>query len=354
VKWINPQLNSMSNEAYTCFLSETSMGNPDDLKGISLITAPLGSTSVQTIPDPEDDSLGLIYSTQLGHLSLLRSIWNGMNALGIPVNLNPSSKADLYPVVYCTNLFTDATALQEAIELKERGDIAAILAGPLITPSYIKQYGAQIDVLFTASDYDQIQPNRVVMPAAPNFEYFQRERPVKEARQVLLYYKPDLERVPLASLKNEFIGFLDTLKMPYAQLTYSNYNRRLFKHLLEESFVMVTFSGPETQGISWAESWAMDVPTLMFDGYQQECSVVNESCVAAPYLTLQCGRHWHHLEQLETFFLQARDLLVPFQPAAWVRHHLSYERIGKTLVNALYQLPEAQIQLMSRSVTRPV
>jgi hypothetical protein len=354
MKWIDPQLNSLPNEAYACFLSETLLGNPDAMQGISLMTAPLSHESVQTIPEPEDDSLGLIYSTQLGHLSRIRSIWNGIKALGIPVNLNPKTPEDLYPVVYCTNLTRDNTSLQSMltalIDLKVRGDIAAILAGPLITPSLIQQYGNQIDVLFAASDYFQTQPNRVVMPAAPNFEYFKRNRPVKEARQVLLYYKPDLERVPLAPLKNQVIAFLDTLKMPYAQLTYSNYSPRLFKHLLDESFVMVTFSGPETQGISWAESWAMDVPTLMFDGYSQEQPVVNESCVAAPYLTLPCGLHWHHLDQLEHFLLQTRDLLIPFEPATWVREHFSYERIGKILVNALYRLPESQIKQFTKTL----
>ena len=354
MKWIDPQLNSLPNEAYACFLTESLFGDPPALQGITLMTAAWGESPVQSIPDLEEDTLGLIYSPELGHLSRLRSIWNGINALGISVNINPKTPEDLYPVVYCTNLARDNTSLQEMltalIDWKVRGDIAAILAGPLITPSFIQQFGNQIDVLFVASDYFQTQPNRVVMPAAPNFEYFKRNRPVKEARQVLLYYKPDLERVPLAPLKNQFIAFLDTLKMPYAQLTYSNYSPRLFKHLLDESFVMVAFSGPETQGISWAESWAMDVPTLMFDGYKLDRPVVNESCAAAPYLPLTCGRHWHHLEQLEHFLLQTRDLLIPFQPATWVREHFGYECIGKILVNALYQLPEEQVQQFTKTL----
>ena len=344
MKWISPQLNSVPNESYDCYLAESLLGDPSLIQGISLITAPLSPSSPKCLPEMEDSSLGVRYSTQLGHLSRLRSIWNGITSLGIPVNLNPSTADALYPIVYCTNLAKDDSSVKEMISLKKSGDITTILAGPLITPSYLQLYGEDLDVVFTASDYFQTQSNRVVMPASPNFNYFKRKRPVKEAYQVLIYFKPDLERVPLAPLKNKLIAFLDTLKMPYAQLTYSNYSPRLFKHLLEESFVMVTFSGPETQGISWAESWAMDVPTLMFDGYSKEQAVVNESCVAAPYLTLQCGRHWHHLEQLEDFLLQTRDLLIPFQPAAWVRAHFSDVRIGKTLVNALYRLPTSQIQ----------
>ena len=80
------------------------------------------------------------------------------------------------------------------------------------------------------------------------------------------------------------------------------------RSLLNESYLSIVVGPPETKGLALAETWSMDVPTLVF-------RLKNEvGSARAPYLTNSTGAFWSSLDELEYLIVNFREY--EFSPRA--------------------------------------
>jgi hypothetical protein len=259
--------------------------------------------------------------------------------VGIRYNLNPATREEIYPIAYCLNDNFNTILLEQLLSLKTERLITTVVAGPILTQNNIVRYGPLLDGLFVFSDlFNRADAKAIVLPAAPDFTFYQRQTPREATQEVLVYYKPERAPDDLPGIKEQVLATLERLQIPCATLRYGTYSHHTFRDLLERSAAMITLSGWETQGIAWAESWAMDVPTLMLDLYPDNQHPPEGPISAAPYLNAQCGRAWKTLQELERLLFQLRNQTLAVSPAAWVRDQLSYRRLGMTFGNALLAL----------------
>jgi hypothetical protein len=276
-----------------------------------------------------------------GHYAVVRSVVEGLRAVGADFNFNPASVAESGRVIYAPA----NEALRQAADLKRRGAIAALIAGPtnaflphecdniLLTP--------EIDVLIVASEwvrelYALIAPaisHKVrVCQAGVDTDYWKPDERTR-SRRAVVYWKdgPD-------TLSEEAERVLKATGLATVRVQYGAYDVSTYKELLSDAPLAVFLSTFETQGLALAEAWAMDVPTLVWNPqapteWRGQAFVAGSSC---PLLTPMTGRTWKMLGELET---AARDVLAnptQFDPRAWVLANMT----DAICASALYRIVE--------------
>ena len=98
-----------------------------------------------------------------------------------------------------------------------------------------------------------------------------------------------------------------------------------YKKLLTKCQFAVFLSESEMQGMALAESWAMNVPTLVWNPMQCSSGGVFFRTSSAPYLTEVLGDSWKTVEELESLLDQFPDKLKTYSPRAWTKKNLTDE-----------------------------
>jgi hypothetical protein len=98
-----------------------------------------------------------------------------------------------------------------------------------------------------------------------------------------------------------------------------------FREALDRAVVGVFISTFETQGIALAESWSMDVPTVVWDpqGEGEWRGRTFRSKSSAPYLSDSTGAAFRTIDDLETVLSRTLASLPHFRPRAWVLEHMT-------------------------------
>jgi hypothetical protein len=272
-----------------------------------------------------------------GHAAVNRSLEQGCELNAIEHNWNPD-EACVYPTVV---VLGGISKLNEAIDLKKRGLISKLIAGPnLVVRSC--DHGAiiaddAIDTCIVSSEWERIAfeedaPDLIGHTrvwAAGVDEYYWRPSNVAsdEKKNVIVYWKTESE-----FFINEIQVCLGLYGWNPILIKYGNYEQHEFKQLLEDAAFAVFVSVAETQGIALAESWAMNVPTIAWDpqyfvGHGRVYSIVS-SC---PYLTDMTGKRWKTIHEFEALLRDMRQLLPAFTP----RHYVLSAMTDKKAVQQL-------------------
>lgn len=215
----------------------------------------------------------------------------GLKELDINFRLNPKNiaKGD---VVYVNE---SVEALRGAIDLKKKGMISKIMAGPVISILPNEEKGIVLDVNidlllfpsawtkdFWVSQAPQLAEKIKIWPAGVNSDC-----DLSQKRDLfLVYYK--------SGPKTQFdyvINFLKSKNIPYAVVHYGHYQKADYFAKLARAKGMVYLSESESQGLALCEAWMHNVPTLVWSrGYWEYCGYkwFNDR-ISAPYLTPECG-----------------------------------------------------------------
>lgn len=261
-----------------------------------------------------------------GHYAVTRSILHGMNLLGEKYNYNPPLEAFVQPVAW---VVSGVDTLRYALRLKQKGKIKVLLAGPNISvlPSWDNGVLAHdlVDVCITPASwvqtcYEEDSPSLLgrtaVWPAGVDEDFWQ---PTVGARRdtVLVYRKSqDAPTTAVFSLLRE-------LGLPFLELAYGNYGAEEYYSALEQVFCAIFLSRSESQGIALAESWAMDVPTLVWNPGVLQLRERAVSVSAAPYLTRETGAFWLEMSELRRLLLECQDGSGQYTPRAWVLREMT-------------------------------
>ena len=263
-----------------------------------------------------------------GHYALVRSVVEGLRAIGADFNFNPDRLSEVARVVYAPA----NEALLQAAALKRRGRIDYLVAGP-------------VNALF-ADDADGIllmpEIGRVIVAHEWVLEFF-REAPALRAKSrpcpcgvdaelwkpsggtgrkdiALVYWKSGdeafcqhVERVVRAC-------GLEPRRVRALPGEHAMFSGTEYRQLLDQSAIGVFLSTFETQGLALAEAWSMDVPTVVWDPRAQAAwrGRSFQARSSAPYLTEETGRLWRTIDELEPVLRGALAQRSAFHPRAWV------------------------------------
>jgi hypothetical protein len=100
---------------------------------------------------------------------------------------------------------------------------------------------------------------------------------------------------------------------------------------------MVGFVTDESQGIAWAEAWATDVPTFLWENNQHLYNGRKYTCTTAPYLNNQNGVFFNDLEDFKHKIKSWINNDYNLTPRKWCVENMSDEVCAKNLINIINQ-----------------
>ena len=267
-----------------------------------------------------------------GHYALVRSVVEGLRAIHADFNFNPRRMSDLGRVVYAP----ENAALRQAAELKRRGKIDYLVAGPVNALFADESDGIlhlpEIDRLIVACEWaldfyrdaPQLLEKSVACPCGVYPDYW---KPTGQPRTniALVYWKSGDEAFCEQVEHIVRRCGLEPRRVRSAHGEHALFTPDTFRQLLDEGVVGVFLSTFETQGLALAEAWSMDVPTMVWDprGKAEWRGRSFRSGSSAPYLTAATGRLWRTLDELEPVLRAALAERSAFHPREWVVAHMT-------------------------------
>lgn len=277
------------------------------------------------------------------HPAVTRSVIQGLEKIKVSFNVNPRSIEEVGDVVW---VLTHDQALLQAIELKKRNIIKCLLAGPnfvvlphesdriltlplidgvMLPSSAIKQVYIE--------DEPSLATHTYVCPTGVDTEFWKPSQKNSSCKDVLVYWKTEGEdfchQVLYALVKN---GWNPRV------IKYGKYQHEYYRQLLNECVFAIFISKSESQGIALAESWAMNVPTLIWNPYSCEYKGRHLALSSCPFLNPMLGQEWNTIEELDLILKDMARKLPDLRPRAWVLDYMSDEASAYQLLSIINQI----------------
>jgi len=275
-----------------------------------------------------------------GHFALVRSVVEGLEAIGADFNYDPRSLSRLGRVVYAPA----NEALRQAADLKRRNRIDFLVAGPsnALFPEEADNilWQPEIDLLIEPSEWVRdlfrsiapaLVPKIRICPVGVDTDLWVPADAAVASRAVVYWKSGDESFCAEVERQLEVQGLHPT------RLRYGHYTPNEYRRALDDSVVAVFLSAFETQGLALAEAWAMDVPTLVWNP-RAEASWRGRSFAAgssAPYLSPVTGLPWATIEELAKTLDHALGHIEEFHPRAWVLGNMTDARCSATLFDII-------------------
>ena len=267
-----------------------------------------------------------------GHHAVVRSVVEGLRRIGADFNYNPRRFRELARVVYAPA----NEALCQAIELKRRGVVDFVVAGPvnalfadesngiLLTPEIGLVVVPSEWTIEFYRDYPALAGKSRVCPCGVDAEVWRPSGRAK-ARSAVVYWKSGDERFCDAVETVVRRCGLEPLRITSKHGEHGMFTPSAYRDALDRSVAGIFLSTFETQGIALAEAWSMDVPAVVWDPQGEACwrgrSFTSRS--SAPFLTPATGVTFRTIDELEPAFRATLNRLDGFQPRRWVQEHMT-------------------------------
>jgi hypothetical protein len=274
-----------------------------------------------------------------GHFALVRSVVEGLRAIGADFNFNPRSLGEVGRIVYAPA----NEALRQAADLRRRGRIDYLAAGPvnalfpaecdgiLLTPEIDRLIVASEWVLdLYRSDAPQLLPKIRICQAGVDVEYWKpSERRTRD--RAVVYWKSGPE-----SFCEEVERAASRCGVLPVRIRCGAYVHEEYRRALEGASVAVFLSSFETQGLALAEAWSMDVPTVVWNPrgeaeWRGRSFRAGSSC---PFLTAATGRTWTTPAELDAVLRETLRTAHEMHPRSWVTAHMT----DAVCAEALYRI----------------
>ena len=267
-----------------------------------------------------------------GHHALVRSVVEGLQAIGADFNFNPRRACDLGRVVYAP----ENAALRQAAAFKRDGRIEYLAAGP-VNALFADENDRvlslpEIDRLIVASEWvkafyedapDLLAKIRVC-PCGVDADFW-KPGPPRERRTAVVYWKSGAQAFCEQVETIVHAVGLEPRRVQSGAGEPAHFTPEQLRGEFDGAAVGVFLSAFETQGLALAEAWSMDVPTLAWDP-RRRASWRGRSFQAgssAPYLTPATGRLWRSIDELEPLLRETVAGRESFRPRQWVLEHMT-------------------------------
>jgi hypothetical protein len=264
-----------------------------------------------------------------GHFALVRSVVDGLRAIGADFNFNPRSMRDIGRIVYAPA----NEALRQAATWRREGRIEWLAAGPVNALFPTECDGIllmpEIDRLIVASDWvidlyrgeaPQLVPKIRVCQAGVDADCWKPGHPRKSRERAVVYWKSGPESFCL-----DVEQIVSRCGLAPVRIRCGEYALHEYKRALESAAVAVFISSFETQGLALAEAWSMDVPTLVWNprGDAEWRGRMFRAGSSCPFLTSATGRTWITSAELEVALRETLRNPTSLTPRQWVLAHMT-------------------------------
>lgn len=262
-----------------------------------------------------------VYAYQ-DHPTVTQSLMHGLQVLGVNFNLNPPLKEVGDGVIVLAGL----SALSSMILLKEQNKIKTLITGPNIVQkawdndkivahalvnSYLTpcEHVKKIGEIELPERHDHIR----VWYAGVDEMYWHPKNAKKNKRKALVYWKTETK-----NFCDQVCNVLRQNNWEPLVVRYGKYNKEEYRKKLNKVQFAVFLSKVESQGIALAESWSMNVPTLVWNPGDVHKGIL---CSSAPYLNDAVGMQWVTCDDLNNV-LKVLDLKT-FSSRQWVLSNMT-------------------------------
>lgn len=274
-------------------------------------------------------------SNYRGHPAVTRSLVEGLIKIGASANYNPKSYSQIGETVL---VISGIPALKQAIQLKRKGYIKKLLAGPnmmelpsdyngLATSDELDLY--VINCEWTKKMYENDCPSlkgrTVIWPAGVDTEYWKPD--VSQRRDTILIYEK--QRKGSVGPVEPYKEWMEELGYKVKVIKCGEYTLSEFLNALQRAQLMIGFVIDESQGLAWAEAWSVDVPTLVWRNISNVIRGRVIETSTAPYLTDDIGLFFDDFNHFKKVFTQWESSQSVFQPRQWVLEHMSDEACAR-------------------------
>ena len=262
-----------------------------------------------------------------GHYGVTRSLLRGLNLLGVSYNYNPQFEWQFASHVH---VLCGSNTLAYAIKLKRRKKIF-LSAGPNISilPSWDKDLLAATEVdlcvvpgNWVKTHYEKDCPKLIgriqCWPAGVDETYWDPGCSESDRRNVLVYSKT------LDSPLHSVLDLLRKRSVKHTVIRYGDYTTEEYRAELQNARCAIFLSKSESQGIALGESWAMDVPTFVWNPGRFSYNGFEFLGVSAcPYLSKRTGIAWESTSELELIFDAFWHGETKFSPRSWLLENMT-------------------------------
>lgn len=279
-----------------------------------------------------------------GHPSVTSSLVRGLRRLNQKFCLNPYFIDNVGPVCI---VLSSLDALRQAIELKRRGVIKFLLAGPnLVVRSNEHERiiaSPEVDLCivpskWVAQAYEEDAPTLAgrirVWFAGVDETYWTPTRNVEGRNISLVYWKN-----AGTALAEHVETRLSDAGWAVRRVIYGKYRPDEYRAALAESRFAVFLSRSESQGLALAEAWAMDVPTLAWEPKELVIGGRRYSeFSASPYMNPQVGVRWSCEAEFGELLRSLPGVLSRYSPRRWVQENMTDECSAKLMMKYVDEL----------------
>jgi len=275
-----------------------------------------------------------------GHPAVTRSLIAGLEELKINFNYNPQCFSDLGETVV---VLSGEKQLLQMIKLKKTGVVKKLIAGPNITvlaDDYDKILASpEIDICITPSEwvkniYELDCPELIgrvkSWPAGIDIKYWKPSNNTKNKKNILFY-----DKRPEKNLTENCKKYCKERGYNVEVLVYGKYKIEEYKQALERNSFLIHFVEQESQGISLAESWAMNVPTMVWNPGFFRWGSKNYLCCSAPYLTGQTGTFFRDFEEFKKIEESGAFNPEKYSAKEWLLQNLTDEKSAQRLLDII-------------------
>lgn len=279
-----------------------------------------------------------------GHVAVTRSLIDGLDKSTISYNYNPYFVHEVAPIVI---VLAGVSTLQQAINLKRKGKIRKLLAGPNIVV-----FSSDFNNLIASEEIDCI-----ITPAPIINELYQLDNPsllgrikswpagvdtnywvpgaLKNNKQILIYEKQ--AKGPVGPVE-PYVHLLEKMNYKVKVIKYGSYSLSEYLLELQKSVLMVGFVTDESQGIAWAEAWSTNVPTFLWYNDINTYRGRAYNCTTSPYLSNDTGVFFDDIHDFEIKFRQWERQEFNFEPRKWCIENMSDVVCAQKLLSIIHSV----------------
>jgi len=265
-----------------------------------------------------------------GHPGVTRSLLDGLKKLKVSFEHNPIFVKHTFDL--CLVPCSPEVVLQ-AINLKRRGLIKKLLVGPNISVRSNEHNSllarSEVDICLVPSDwvkraYIEDEPSlkkRISVWYAGVDEKFwsptKLNKP-KDSKKILIYCKTDnlalCNKIKILVARCGFIPI---------KIIYGEYEKKAYRRLLSDCRFSIFLSPSESQGLALAESWSMNVPSLVLRAKRNIMisGKLYTDVSSAPYLNKNVGEFWNDINNLTILLKSDRK----YYPRRWILNNMTDE-----------------------------
>jgi len=287
---------------------------------------------------------GMQVTKYRGHSAVTRSLVEGLRQLSFNFNYNPFSVRDLHDTVL---VLSGIETLNQAIDLKKKGKIHKLIAGPNIivfsSDANSLITSQEIDLVITPAeiinqlyilDNPGLQDRISAWPAGVDTDFWKPNAEITR-KQILIYEKQI--KGPVGPVE-PYADYLHSLGYQVHIIQYGSYTLKKYKEQLLQACLMIGFVTDESQGIAWAEAWSTNVPTFIWYNDTNTYRGRDYNCTTSPYLSNDTGVFFDDINDFKIKFRQWERQEFNFVPRKWCIENMSDVVCAQKLLSIIHSV----------------